>query len=112
MGYILHVVPDSINNTRKGFIGSTKDVLGRAEYFAERGYAVRQFVSPGRSDEETLAMLRGADLADCRAVVFEYEMYVHSLDFLRRTHPGIRRVVRAHNANLRISSITSADGCG
>ena len=100
MGYILHVVPDSINNTRKGFIGSTKDVLGRAEYFGERGYAVRQFVSPGRSDEETLAMLRGADLADCRAVVFEYERYVHSLDFLRRTHPGIRRVVRAHNANL------------
>jgi SAM-dependent methyltransferase len=100
MGYILHVVPDSINNMGKGFVGSTKDVLGRAEYFAERGHRVRQFVSPGRSDDETLAMLREADLGDCRAAVFEYEMYVHSLDFLKRKHPGVRRVVRAHNANL------------
>src|SRR5262245_53618529 len=100
MAYILHVVPDSIANTRKGFVGSTKDVLGRDEYFAARGHRVRQFVSPGRSDDETLAMLRGADLGECRAVVFEYEMYVRSLDFLRREHPAILRVVRAHNANL------------
>lgn len=100
MGYILHVVPDSINNTRKGFMGSTKDVLGRSEYFAARALGVRQFVSVGRSDDETVAMLRDADLGDCRAVLFEYEMYVRSLDFLRRKHPGIRRVVRAHNANL------------
>jgi Methyltransferase domain/Glycosyl transferases group 1 len=100
MGYILHVVPDSINDTRKGFVGSTKDVLGRAEYFAERGHRVRQFVSPGRSDDETLAMLRDVDLGDCQVAVFEYEMYVRSLDFLQRKYPRVRRVVRSHNANL------------
>jgi len=100
MGYILHVVPDSINNTRKIFIGSTKDVWGRTEYFAARGHHVRQFVCVGRSDEAAVAMLRETDLRDCDAVLFEYEVYVRSLDFLRRHHPGIRRVVRAHNANL------------
>jgi SAM-dependent methyltransferase len=100
MGYILHVVPDSINNTQKIFIGSTKDVWGRAEYFAARGHHVRQLVSAGRSDDEAVAMLREADLHDCCAVLFEYEVYVRSLDFLKRNHPGIRRLVRAHNANL------------
>lgn len=100
MGYLLHVVPDSINNTGKIFIGSTKDVMGRAEYFAARGHSVRRFVSVGRSDEGTLAMLRAAELDDCQAVLFEYEMYVRSLDFLRQNHPRIRRIVRAHNANL------------
>jgi hypothetical protein len=100
VGYILHVVPDSINNTRTIFIGSTKDVWGRAEYFAARGHHVRQFVSAGRSDDEAVAMLREADLRDCRAVLFEYEVYVRSLDFLKRNHPEIRRLVRAHNANL------------
>jgi SAM-dependent methyltransferase len=100
VGYILHVVPDSINNTRKIFIGSTKDVLGRSEYFDARPHCVRQFVSVGRSDDEVLAMLGDADLRECRAVLFEYEMYVRSLAFLKQNYPGIGRLVRAHNANL------------
>jgi hypothetical protein len=100
MGYILHVVPDSITDRRKAFIGSTKDVMGRAEYFANRAHRVRQFVSVHRSDEAALAMLRTADLTDCHTVLFEFEMYVRSLDFLRQNHPHIRRVVRAYNANL------------
>lgn len=100
MGFVLHVVPDSVGNAAKPFVGSTKDVRGRTEYFAERGVEAREYLSAGRSDTELLAHLQSLDLADCAAVLFEYETYLESMAYLREAHPRIRRVVRAHNANF------------
>ena len=100
MSYLLHVVPDSIVNPRKAFAGSTKDVMGRSEYFAERGVPVRELVSGDRSDAQVLARLRMLNLSGCEAVLFEYETYVDSMRYLADTHPHILRIVRAHNANL------------
>jgi len=100
MGYVLHVVPDSVGNAAKPFVGSTKDVRGRTEYFAERGIAVREYLSAGRSDAELLAHLRSLDLSECDAIVLEYETYIDSMTYLRDAHPHVRRLVRAHNANF------------
>src|SRR5262249_4108948 len=100
MGYLLHVVPDSVENARKPFHGSTKDVRGRTEYFETRGIAYREYLSANRSDSELSAYLQSSDLADCNAVLFEYETYVESLRYLREAHPQILRIVRAHNANF------------
>jgi hypothetical protein len=100
VGYVLHVVPDSVGNAAKLFVGSTKDVRGRTEYFETRGIVTREHLSTARSDAELLVCLRSANLADCNAVLFEYETYVDSLRYLRDAHPCIRRIVRAHNANF------------
>jgi len=70
------------------------------EYFAERALPVRQFVSEHRSDAILLERLKTVDLSECAAVLFEYEIYAQSMRYLEANHPGIRRIVRAHNANL------------
>jgi len=100
MGFVLHVVPDSVGNAAKPFVGSTKDVRGRTEYFAERGVEVREYLSAGRSDAELLAHLQTLDLSDCDAVLFEYETYLESMTYLRQAYPHVLRLVRAHNANF------------
>ncbi len=100
MGYLIHVLPDSLENKSKAFIGSTKDIGGRLDYFATRGFSVRSFLCQGRSDVEALKMLKAASLANVDAVFFEYETYAESLSFLKEHYPKILRIVRSHNANL------------
>jgi hypothetical protein len=97
---IIHIVPDSITNQKKAFVGSSKDVRGRSDYFRSRHLEIQEYLSVGRSDSAVLNMLRSSDLTACMAVVFEYETYIETLDFLRTHHPDVRRIVRAHNANF------------
>ena len=118
MGYVLHVVPDSVLNTRKALVGSTKDVRGRTEYFQTRGVEYREYVSLERSDARLAADLRAADLSGCGAVFIEYETYIESLRYLRDAHPHIVRIVRSFSANLLhhldnlIGRTTMKDGPG
>jgi SAM-dependent methyltransferase len=100
MGFVLHIQPDSIKYKDKSFLGSTKDVACRAEYFATRDIEVQTYHCTGRSDKEALIMLMDNDLSYCDAVLFEYETYLKCLAYLKDKYPSIRRVVRCHNANL------------
>jgi len=100
MTYLLHIFPDSVGNPRKAFAGSTKDVIGRSEYFAERRLSVRELMSEQRSDAQVCRQLQTLDLSACGAVFFEYETYIESMRYLAEAHPRILRIVRAHNANL------------
>ena len=100
MKYLLHVLPDSINNEKKLYLGSTKDVRSRTQYFRSRNIPVVEYVAAGRSDAEALEMLMQRDLSLCAAVVFEFETYPLSLQYLKQAHPHILRVSRAINANL------------
>lgn len=100
MGFIIHIQPDSVLNKSKAFVGSTKDICGREEYFRSRGLNVKLFICPGRADEESLNMLRNSNLNECDAVVFEFETYAKSLAYLKENCPRVLRVVRAINANL------------
>lgn len=98
--FVLHVVPDSLTNQDKAFLGSTKDVLGRSEYFSERGIRTVTIESPQRSDQHVLEAMLALDLTNCVAAMFEFEHYRESLRSLGSYHPSIRRIVRAHNGNL------------
>ncbi|SNR66657.1 Glycosyl transferases group 1 [Humidesulfovibrio mexicanus] len=100
MSTIIHIVPDSVSNAGKAYVGSTKDVACRTEFFASRGIKVSEYLCRRWADADALEHLKGADLSRCKYVVFEYETFVESLAYLKEEHPHIRRVVRAHNANL------------
>jgi hypothetical protein len=100
MSTIIHIVPDSVSNAGKAYVGSTKDVACRTEFFASRGIEVSEYLCRRWADADALEHLQGADLSRCKYVVFEYETFVESLAYLKEKHPHIRRVVRAHNANL------------
>jgi len=98
--FVLHIVHDSVENKRKRYLGSTKDIRGRSAYFADCGIVVREVASKDRSDELMREMLEGMDLSQCHAALFEGETYIESLRYLKENHPSILRLVRAHNANL------------
>ena len=100
MKYVLHVLPDSINNEKKLYLGTTKDVRSRTQYFCSRNIPVIEYISTDRSDVETLTMLMQRNLSLCAAVVFEFETYTLSLQYLKQVHPHILRVSRSINANL------------
>ena len=100
MKHLLHVLPDSINNKKKLYLGSTKDVRSRTQYFWSRNIPVVEYITTGRSDSETLEMLMQRDLSLCAAVAFEFETYPLSLQYLKQAHPHVLRVSRAINANL------------
>lgn len=98
--FVLHIVPDSVGNQDKAFLGSTKDIEGRRDYFAARGINVITLASEGRSDASTLQAVLRLDLDRCVAAFFEFETYRRCLHYLATFRPHIRLVVRAHNANL------------
>ena len=98
--FLLHVVPDSVANEDKAFLGSTKDIGGREDYFGARAIRVVTLPATKRSDAQTLQEILALDLTYCAAVLFEFETYRQSLHYLATYRPEIRLIVRAHNANL------------
>lgn len=97
---VLHIVPDSVSDARHLFLGSTKDVRGRTEYFRARGIAADEVLAVRRSDRLLLKKLRTLDLRPYTAAVIELPLYPRSIRFLRRTAPHVRVLVRAINAEL------------
>ncbi len=81
---ILHVIPDTAVDPDEKYLGSTKDIRGRTEYFAARGIECDELVVPARSDKFLLAQLRERDLDIYQAVLVEIPLYPASLGFLRR----------------------------
>lgn len=96
----LHVIPDSLFEARHGFLGSTKDVRGRTEYFHARGIPVIEIAPEARSDADLLRRLKTMDLRNCRFALFEYTYYPRSLQWLRAVAPHILRITRPHNAEF------------
>jgi hypothetical protein len=97
---VVHVVGSNTWKPQFAFLGSTKDIVGRRDYFAARGIECRELVAQHRSDDLCLKMLREMDLSDVDAVMFEHPRYPKSLAYLKREHPAVRRVIRGHNAEL------------
>lgn len=97
---VLHVVPESIRDPRHRFLGSTKDVRGRTEYFRDRGLRVLEVAAPGRSDAALLRELRRLDLERFSAAFFELPLYPASLRFVRRRAPRVRLLTRSINAEF------------
>lgn len=97
---VVHVVGGNTWKPQFRFLGSTKDIVGRRDYFAARGIECHELVVPNRNDELCLKMLRSTDFSAVDAVIFEHPRYPKSLAFLRRDHPAVTRVIRGHNAEL------------
>ena len=97
---LLHIVPDSITDKRHYFLGSTKDVEGRRDYFRSRGIEYDELAPKSRSDERLLELLQKTDLYQYEAVIFEYPIYPKTLKYLKKHHRDIKLITRSHNAEL------------
>jgi len=84
-------------------MGSTRDTRGRFEYFRERGIHSDQLVLKSRSDDvlcEEFKNMEKDRISNYHAVLFEYPRYPKSMRYLRDNYPGIRLLVRSHNAEV------------
>src|SRR3989344_4908544 len=98
--FILHVVPSLINDPRHLFLGVTKDIRGRTEYFQNRKIKYRELVVLNKSDNYLLNKLQNLNLKRCSAVILEYPLYPKSLIFLKKNYPHLKLITRAHNAGF------------
>ena len=95
---VLHVLGDKSWKPQFKFLGSTKDIVGRRDYFAWRGIHCVEMQVKGRHDHICLEMLQAMDLTDVDAVVMEHPRYPKAMNWLKDAHPRIRLMIRGHNA--------------
>ncbi len=97
---VLHVLGDKSWKPQYKYLGSTKDIVGRRDYFESRGIECVELLVKGRQDIYCLADLQAMDLSDIDAVLMEHPRYPKAMRYLRQTHPHIVQMIRGHNAEL------------
>jgi len=96
---ILHVIPESAIIPRFYYSGSTKDILGRVEYFNARALGFEQVIVK-RSDQSLLETLKSMQLEEFSVFVIEFPIYQKSMEFIRRKNPNAKIFTRSINAEL------------
>jgi glycosyltransferase involved in cell wall biosynthesis len=97
---VLHIIPDSAVEPKHLYLGSTKDVRGRTEYFRARGIPFDEVVAEDRTDARLLEVLRGLDLGIYTSALVELPLYPLSLRLLRKRQPRMKLLTRSINAGL------------
>jgi hypothetical protein len=97
---VLHLLSEKAGRPENEYLGPTKDLAGRREYFEARGIERAELRLAGARDDVCLDRLRGTDLGGIQAVLMEHPRYPKAMAWLGRTHPRIRQIVRGHNAEL------------
>ena len=96
---VLHIIPNSVVDPHQKYLGSTKDIRGRTEYFEARGFDYEELVV-SRSDVELRNILVKKDLSLFHAIFIELPIYPASLHYIREKQPGLRIFVRSINAEF------------
>ncbi len=96
---ILHIVPESLMVPQLYYLGSTKDILGRIEYFDARSFEVDRLVVE-RSDKVLLERLRLVELPRYEAVFVEIPVYPLSIAHIHKLSPKTKVFCRSINAEL------------
>jgi hypothetical protein len=104
---VLHVLGDKSWKPQYKYLGSTKDIVGRRDYFEARGIEWQELLVTGRKDEHCLAAFQQLDFTGVDAVMMEHPRYPKAMRWLRRTHPHIVQIIRGHNAELIHQAHTS-----
>ena len=93
---LLHVVPKSFLSEQHRYLGSTKDIAGRVQYFQDRDLR-SDLLAHDKTMETVLSVLGSADLSAYTHVLIEKANYGAVFRHLRRKAPGAKIIFRAHN---------------
>ena len=96
---ILHIVPSEVVDPKQRYLGSTKDIRGRTEYFQARNIAFDELVLAKRDDRLLVKKLEAMDLTQYQAAIVELILYPRSLKFLQQ-HSSLKVIARSINAEL------------
>lgn len=96
---VLHVFPDSVVEPGQEHLGSTKDIRGRTQYFAERGMTVDECAH----ERSAGGMRRAVAAVDARPydlIVVEFPLSGMAISQLRKRWPAALLLTRSANAEL------------
>ena len=94
---LLHLVPLSFVSEKHRYLGSTKDIAARVQYFEDRGLA-SDLLAHDKTLETVLDVLGSVDLSAYTHILIEKANYGELFRQLRRDAPGAKIIFRAHNA--------------
>ena len=96
---VLHVFQNTVIDPGQRYLGSTKGIRCRTDYFQSRGISFDELVTEN-SERAVLAAVRGVQLSRYDAAVFEHTYAPAALAWVRRKAPSIRIVSSSHNAEF------------
>jgi len=97
---VLHIFNEKVLHPQHKFLGSTKDIRCRTEYFCTRQMPFDEGIIEKRSDDILLKKLSGMPLEEYSTIFLEYPVYPRALAYIKKQHPKIKTIVRAHNAEF------------
>lgn len=99
MTRVLHVFPDSVLEPSQAHLGSTKDIRGRTQYFADRGMTVDECAHE-RSPSGMKRAVAAVHHAPYDIIVVEFPLSGMAIGRLRRRWPTALLLTRSENAEL------------
>ncbi len=96
----LHVFFASVNKPQHRFLGTTKDIRGRTQYFAEREIEVQELILKIREERYFLDGLKQIDLQPFDFVLIEGTYFPRSVAALKAANPRVKVLMRGINAEL------------
>ena len=101
-GRILHVFKDLVKDPRQVYLGSTKDIKSRTDFFENCGLVydeltVNQDHDPDRA---TLDALADRALDHYATVIFEHSLFPRSIQYLKKNNARLNVLFRGHNAEF------------
>jgi hypothetical protein len=96
---ILHLVPMKGLNGSRHYLGSTKDIASRVQYFLDRGISF-EVVGLDKHPDRSVEALRQVPLKEFSHVLIEKSNFRSVLKYLRRQGPHLMIWYRGHNAEI------------
>lgn len=106
---VLHILSNSIFDSYHHYLGSTKDIRCRTQYFNQRKINFKEIILKYRTDEELLKHFVLIDFKKYDIILFEYSRFPRSMHFVHKREPEIKLYTRTHNAEAlhRVHQILS-----
>jgi hypothetical protein len=97
---VLHIFAQKVLNQQNKFMGGTKDIRCRTEYFFDRQIPFNECIIEERSDDILLKKLCGMPLEEYSTIFIENPIYPRALAYINQQLPKIKTIVRPINAEF------------
>jgi len=97
---VLHVFKETYTLPEYLYLGATKDIRGRTEYFQARGIDFKELLAYKDRYYEAISSLSRETLQQYSAVIFEATFSPSAIQLVKTISPATTVIVRSHNAEL------------
>lgn len=101
-GRVLHVFKDIVKDPRQVYLGSTKDIQSRTDFFEASRIAYDEMAVNQDKNPDTIVLRSLADMTVDKyaSIVFEHSIFPRSIQYLNMNYPRLNVLFRGHNAEF------------